>query len=473
MPADSRRATTFLLGAGAWSVALFALFRAPAVEQGLVLPLTVLQQRAAEHFFGAPSAPIAVTLECSGTDVLALCLAGILACPVAWRARVTGGLGAVAFIVALNTLRIATLGGAAASPDLFARLHLQVWPAILSLAAAGYVLFWMRALLGRRDGDSAGEPTLAGLARRFAPRAAVLLVVFALCGPWIAASEWLVAAGAGVAGTAALVLAGAGVAATATGNILTTSRGAFLVTPDCLATALVPVYAAAVLTARRRWAWRGLALALALPVFAALAVVRLLLLALPPVLAASPLFLVHGFHQLVLGVVAVAVVAWWRARVGGDGKARPARRALAAVAAAIALALAAGGAWTAIVTGFADAIAALASHAPAGATNPGDAQGALALLPAYQAALLLALAVAAVVPWRRLAAASAALFVFQVALLVILGEIAEHANIVAHALLLRALAVAVPGLLTIAMLRTAPPAAGTPLPLRPAVDGPH
>src|SRR5687768_12617738 len=203
MPAEPRRATTFLLGAGAWSVALFALFRAPVIEQGLVLPLTVLQQRVAEHYFAAPSAPIAVTVECSGTDVLALCLAAILACPVRWRSRATGALGALAFILALNTLRIATLGRAADSPDLFATLHLQVWPAILSIGAAGYVLLWMRALLDRPDAAAPGEPTLAALARRFAPRAAVLLVAFALCGPWIAGSEWLVAAGAAVAGTGA------------------------------------------------------------------------------------------------------------------------------------------------------------------------------------------------------------------------------------------------------------------------------
>jgi len=46
----------------------------------------------------------------------------------------------------------------------------------------------------------------------------------------------------------------------------------------------------------------------------ALAVVRLLLLALPPVLAASPLFLVHGFHQFVLGALCVVGLALLRER---------------------------------------------------------------------------------------------------------------------------------------------------------------
>jgi exosortase/archaeosortase family protein len=139
MPAAPRRATTFLLAALVWSLGLFTLLRTPWVEGRLVLPLTRLQQHAADYYFGAPAASINVTLECSGTDVLALCLGAILACPVPWRSRLAGATGGVAVILALNTLRIATLGRAAASPVLFQSLHLQVWPAILVLATAGYV----------------------------------------------------------------------------------------------------------------------------------------------------------------------------------------------------------------------------------------------------------------------------------------------------------------------------------------------
>ena len=47
-------------------------------------------------------------------------------------------------ILGLNTLRIATLGRAAASPAWFYALHVYVWPAVLTLAIAGYVLGWMR-----------------------------------------------------------------------------------------------------------------------------------------------------------------------------------------------------------------------------------------------------------------------------------------------------------------------------------------
>src|SRR5688572_7095622 len=167
-----RRAMTFLLAALAWSLGLFAVLRLRWIEERLILPLTEAQKQAADYYAGIPAVPVVATLECSGTDVLALCLAAILACPVPWRARVAGIAGAVAFVLALNTVRIATLGHAAASPDLFDALHLQVWPAILMLAVAGYVWAWMRtALRAAKRPEADDDGALAPLARRFVPRA--------------------------------------------------------------------------------------------------------------------------------------------------------------------------------------------------------------------------------------------------------------------------------------------------------------
>lgn len=466
----------FLLAALLWSLGLFALLRTPWVEERLILPLTQLQKQAADHYAGGPPVPIAVTLECSGTDVLALCLAAILACPVPWRARLAGTAGAVAFVLGLNTVRIATLGHAADSPALFRALHLQVWPAILVLATTGYVCAWMRRALGvagRTEDDDGEEGALSPLVRRFAPRAAVLLVAFALCGPWIARSEALLQAGARTARAAAFFLAAAGLAAAASGNVLATSRGAFVVTPECLATALIPLYVAGVLAVRLTWTWRIVALAAAAPLFAALAIARLLLLALPPALAASPLFLVHGFHQLVLAVIGVVLLALWREPPGPRRRARTAGRAGAALGAAAILVIVAGAALTSAVLGAARAVASLAPHTLTELVAPGDAQGALALLPAYQAGLLLALGMTAVAGGRRLLSAFAVLLVSQVVFLVVLGELAEHAGLVPHALLLRAWAVGVPVVLTLVMLRAGPPSAGALARLRPAADGPR
>ena len=246
-----------------------------------------------------------------------------------------------------------------------------------------------------------------------------------------------------------------------------------MVTPECLATALLPLYVAGVLTVRLTWPWRALALMAAPPLFAALAIARLLLLALPPALAASPLFLVHGFHQLVLAFIGVLLLAVWLEPPAPRSWARAAVRAGTALGAAAILAIVAGAALTSAVLGAARAVAYLAPHTLTELTTPGDAQGALALLPAYQAGLLLALGMTAGAGWRRLLSAFGVLLASQVVFLVVLGELADHAGLVAHALLLRAWAVGVPVVLTLVMLRAGQPAARTLAPLRPAADGPR
>ena len=468
------RSAVFLFSALAWSLALFALLRSTWVEGRVVLPLTHLQKQAADFYAGPPAVPIAVTLECSAADVLALGLAAIFACPVAWRVRLAGAVGAVVFILGLNTVRIATLGGAAAWPALFRSLHLQVWPAVLVVATAGYVFTWMRASLGPAPGapPPVEEDGPAALGRRFAPRAAVLLVAFALCGPWMAQSELLRRGGAWTARTAALLLTAAGLEATASGNVLATSRGAFLVTPECLATVLIPLSIAGLLTVRLAWPWRVLALAAVPPFFAALAVVRLLLLALPPMLAGSPLFLVHGFSQGVLAVASVVLLAFWREPPAPRRWARTAAHAGTALGAAVLLAAGGGLALTGALRAAARAAALLATHTLTNLAPAGDDQGALAHLPVFQASLLVALGLAAGADRRRLLSSFGVLFASQVVLLVVVGEVAAHAQLAPHALFVRAWAIAVPMVITLAMVRSGPPATGASAPRRPAADGP-
>ncbi len=469
MRADLPRAAWFPLAAVGWSLGLFGFLRSPWVERGFVVPITQFQQRAAEFYAGPPSASISVTAECSGTDVLALCLAAILAWPVSWRARLKGAAGGIAFVLVLNTLRIATLGQAAASPALFQTLHLQIWPAILVLATSSYVFAWMRSAMtaGRKTGEDKDD-ALSSILRRFAPRAAVLLVAFAFCGPWIAGSEALLEAGAWTARAGALLLTTLGVAATVSGNVLTTSRGAFMVTPECLATALFPLYVAGVFTVRLTWPWRALALAAAPPLFAALAIARLLLLALPQVLAASPLFLVHGFHQLVLAVMGVVLLAVWSEPQAPRRFSQVAKRTAVALGSAVILAVVAGPALTNVVLGAARTLTSLSLMEM---TGPGDAQGALALLPAFQAGLLLALGLTASAGWRPLLSAFGVLLVSQIVFLVVLGEIAERTGWAPHALALRAWAVAVPVVLTLIILRAARPRRTRPAPLHLVADG--
>ena len=120
--------------------------------------------------FGTSALPVEVTLACSGADALALCLGAVLAYPVKWRTRLAGAGGGAALILGLNTLRIGTLGRVAASPAWFNTLHVYVWPAVLTLAIAGYVFGWMR-LADRRHAlaekaVAAREPFLRGARNR-------------------------------------------------------------------------------------------------------------------------------------------------------------------------------------------------------------------------------------------------------------------------------------------------------------------
>jgi hypothetical protein len=364
-------------------------------------------------------------------------------------------------VLALNTVRIASLGHAAAEPALFHVLHRQVWPLILFTAALGYALLWMRAQSDRQAGVSD--------ARRFGATAAVLVVLFALSAPWIVRSETLRHAGASLARVAAFLLSWAGATATASAGVLSTRRGAFVVTPECLATPLIPLYAAGVLGLRWSWRRRALALAVMPPLFAALALGRLLILAVPPVVTSSPLLLVHGFHQLVLAVAAVAVFALAREPAAPGRWMRACRRASAALAVALLAAVAAGAALNAALPRAARALDAIAPHAIVELVEPGDAQGALALLPAFQAGLLAALGIVAAPGWRAVVLGFAALLASQVALLALMGELAVHAGLLAHALVVRAWAVGAPVVLAMLLFRVTPlPEA---VPHAAAVDG--
>ena len=346
MQAESPRATAFLLGALGWSLGLFALLRSPWVQERLVLPLTRLQKQVADHYAGSPPVPVAVTLDCSGTDVLALCLATIVACPVPWRTRLARKRG---------RHRPRPRPEHRAHRDPRPRRHLagalpcSPSPGLARDPGARHVGLRLRldasgpaATRWKEEGDSGEGGAVSVLMRRFAPRASVLLVAFALCAPWTTRSGALLEAGAWVAHSAASLLTAAGLTATAFGNVLATSRGAFIVTPECIATALIPLYVAGVLTVRLSWPRRALALVAAAPLFAVLAIARLLVLALPPALADSPLHLVHGFHQLVLAVAGVVLLALWREPPAPGRWARVARRAGEALAAAAIFAAVAG-----------------------------------------------------------------------------------------------------------------------------------
>jgi len=374
------------------------------IETHAVLPATQFQAWLAIDLFGAPSSPVAATLACSGTDALALCLAAILAYPARWRSRFSGAASGFLLLLVLNTARIGTLGRVAASPGWFQALHVFVWPTVLTFAIAGYVFWWMRATdeQPREAVTTTWQPSW-----RFIGFTLAFLLVFVVTAPLLLQSTIVLALAVIVAQLTGVMLNALGMSSQVIGNVLISPGGNFLVTQECIATPLIPVYIAAVCaySSTRRQVAAGLIATL--PLFMALGVARLLLVALPPAVG-SPLFFVHAFYQLALAGVVIGIAASWR-----HGRARAPRYALAGIALAIAF-----------VYFFAPLYAAAASDR---GTLIDDPQGAIAFLPVFQAGFYLALALAAFsyTNWKPLLAGFAILTLTQAVGLFILQSIAE------------------------------------------------
>lgn len=443
---DSRHthALEFALRGVAWTVGLFGLLRLGWFETHAILPLTALQARFAAHGFGAPALPVQVTLACSGADALALCAGAILAYPAIWQMRLAGAAGGIGLILALNTVRIGTLGRAAGSPAWFDALHVYVWPALLTLVIAGYVFAWMRiadsrhAVVTARTSPAPVTPTTR-VTRRFVLLSAAFLVVFTAASPLYLESAFVLAVAAFIARAAAVGLRLLGVQAVATGNVLSTARGGFVVTQECISTPLIPVYLAAVVAYASHWRRGALALLAAAPLFVGLGIARLLVVALPAALIGSPVFLIHAFYQLLLAGVVVLLAAVWRHGAGATAW----RRALL------------GGALGGVLVYVLGAPYARALTAVFAAGTPlEDPQGAIALLPAFQVGLYVALVVAAFVvfKWRPFVTGLALLGLSQIAVFAALHVLVRHAGLMPHVRDVRAWALAGPLLVVAAMV---------------------
>jgi exosortase/archaeosortase family protein len=362
-------AVAYVLRAVVTGLGFFGLLRLPWIETHLVWPVTLLQSTLAVAALGTPVAPISVTLACSGTEVIAMCLGAVLAYPVRWRSRLTGAVGIITGILALNTVRIGTLGLVAGQPQWFDVLHLYLWPTVLMLGAAGAVMWWMR----RAD---ATMPTTVAPSLQFAGLALVLITVSALTAPLYLESRMVRVIGDVIAGSAAVLLRVLGATVYATGNVLWTTRGGFSVTGDCVATPMLPLYLAAVWTWARSWPRLLLGTVAAVPLFLMLGVVRLLLVALPQTMGPSPEFAAHAFYQVLLGVVMVVLAGRWRRHA--TGAVGPVVIGLAAAVVGVGVA---GPLYTSAVMW-------------PGAPGFPDPQGAVAFLPSFQLGLYLALWIA-------------------------------------------------------------------------------
>jgi exosortase/archaeosortase family protein len=448
VPMDTVRAyspaSSFALRLTGWSLALFGLFRLPWIGAHVLLPATQLQAAAGSALLGPSSLPIEATLACSGADALALCLAAIAAYPARWRMRAAGIAAGTIAIIALNIVRIGTLGRAVASPRWFHALHVYVWPALLTIAIAAIVFTWMQLA----DRAAVSAPASAAddvrpplLSLRFAVIAAAALVLFTLASPLYLDSARVLAVAWLVARAAAVLLRGLGVDATAASGVLATSRGAFLVTQECIATPLIPVYFAAVAVYARPWRSAAIWTAASVPLFITLGIARLLVVALPAGLAHPPAFFIHAFSQLLVAAGMVCGIALWRY----GARFTTGLRACAALVVAVAFVELLGAPYTGAILWFR-------------ALTLDDPQGALLFLPAFQFGLFLALWVAAFVPngWMRFLCGASLLAALQIAVTGGVQLLFAHAGVAPMVRDIRAWALLGPALIIATVVNIAP-----------------
>ena len=409
-----------------WATAGFVLLRSPWLQAHIILPFANWQAAVASWYLGATALPVSMAPDCSGLDVMALCAGATLSYPAPPLRRVLAAAGGVTLLLLLNIVRIASLGLTVPLAG-FGVLHEYVWPTVLMLAAIAYVGGWLWHL------ERAGRNTLPAGAMRFARAAAILIALYMIAIPILAASGVLDVYAGDVARSAAAVLRFTGMDAAVEGRVLRAGGIRYLITSECVTTPLLPLYVAAVLAAPWRRSLRAAAVCAAVPLFAVLSVIRLVTLAVPALINGSPLPVTHAFHQLLLGACILAGTA--AVEPGATAVAR-ARRACLGLAVALAVGIAGGALY----------LRSLGIAFPAALHDPADVQGALVMLPAFQMALLGGLAFI-LRGWRdRRAwiAAAMALAVSHAALLAVAPQLRSFASPDALAVFWRFLAVVMP-----------------------------
>jgi hypothetical protein len=319
-----------------------------------------------------------------------------------------------------------------------------VWPAVLTIAIAAIVFTWMRLAdqPARRAKAPEAEPAAPPIVPlRFALLAAVSLLLFTLASPLYLDSARVLAVAWMVARAAAVLLRAIGVDANAASGVLSTPRGAFLVTQECIATPLIPVYFAAVAVHARSWRSAAIWMAASVPLFVALGIARLLVVALPAGLAHPPAFFIHAFSQILVAAGMVCGIALWRhgARVSTY------LRVFAALTVAVAFVELLGAPYTGAILWF---------HA----LTVDDPQGALLFLPAFQFGLFLALWIAAFVPsgWTRFLCGASLLALLQIAVTGGVQLLFVHAGVAPMVRDIRAWALVGPALIIATVVNIAP-----------------
>lgn len=141
-----------------FGVLYFLFGTAPGVRLGLIKPYTVLLAKAVAlivNVFGAdatatgtqvssPRFSLNIAMGCDGVEASSLFLAGVLAFPTSWRARLIGLALGAPLIHAINLARLVGLYYAGVYfPSAIEELHVYVAQTIVILLSTAILILWL------------------------------------------------------------------------------------------------------------------------------------------------------------------------------------------------------------------------------------------------------------------------------------------------------------------------------------------
>ncbi|HLG17121.1 MAG TPA: exosortase H [Blastocatellia bacterium] len=141
-----------------FGVCYFVFGISPGVREGLIKPYTVILARAVTaiiNLFGAGAIAdgtlvrssrysVSIAMGCDGVEASSLFLAGVMAFPTAWRARLIGLAFGIPAIHLINLLRLVGIYYAGVYlPSIVEEVHIYVAQTIVILFSTALLIFWL------------------------------------------------------------------------------------------------------------------------------------------------------------------------------------------------------------------------------------------------------------------------------------------------------------------------------------------
>jgi exosortase H (IPTLxxWG-CTERM-specific) len=155
----NRKTLRFLaLFALTFGVCYFLFALSPGVRQGVIKPYTQLLAKAVTaivNLFGAGAIcegttvrseqfTMSVAMGCDGVEASSLFLAGVLAFPTSWRAKMVGLAAGIPLVHLINLARLVALYYAGVyQPSLVEELHVYVAQTIVILLSTAMLIYWL------------------------------------------------------------------------------------------------------------------------------------------------------------------------------------------------------------------------------------------------------------------------------------------------------------------------------------------